>query len=206
MIDHPFKRRSLRSLVPQSEIARLIAPYFTQEAKKDYVVLFLTVLTLLFFGLWGIGPLFLNITPLLSELKSGEAYETALTEKIVALNQGKESLAKITEKMEVLNNAVPNAPSQAEFIEELSIDGGRAGFSFTSILFKGREAGNGISHEGFECSLKGSSTGLIRLLEEVAKGRLVMIESLQYSRGAAETEDILEATLRGKSFYYERSE
>lgn len=204
MIDWTLKGRSLRSLVPQSGITRLITPYLTQEAKKDYAVLFLTALSLLFFGIWGIGPLLSNIASLHSELKSGEAYETALTEKIVALNQGKENLARITEKMEALNNAIPDDPSQAELIEELSIDGGRARFSFTSILFKGREAGNGINYESFECSLKGSSTGFIRLLEEIIKGRLVMIESLQYSQGTAETEDILEVMLRGKSFYYQK--
>jgi len=188
-------------MIDRFSITRLIVFYLTQEAKKDYTILFLSFLSLLLFGFWGIGPLFSNITSLHSELKSGKAYETALTEKIIALNQGKENLTRITNKMEAINDAIPDDPSQAELIEELSIDGGGAGFSFTSIFFKGREAEDGINYESFECSLKGSPAGLIRLLEEITEGRLIMIKSVHYSQQTEE--EILAVTLKGRSFFHE---
>jgi len=168
-----------------------------------YLVSILALFSILIFGIWGIRPLFFNVTSLYSALKHGETYEAALTAKIIALKEGKENLAQIAAKMKIINEAVPDDPAQAELIEELSVDGGRTGFSFTSIFFKGRETGDEIGSESFECSLRGSSTGLTRFLEELTKKRLVKIETVQYTRRAAEGGDILEITLRGRSFYHE---
>lgn len=187
-------------------ITKLLAPYLTQEVKKDYFLLALTIFSLLLFGFWGIGPLLIRISSLHFELRSGKAYEAALTKKISALNEGKENLAKITTKTKAIDEAIPDDPAQAELIEELSIDGGKAEFSFTSIFLKGRGVGGGINAESFECSLQGSPEKLIHFLEELAKGRLIEIESILYSLRSARGGDILEMTLRGKSFYYERSE
>lgn len=166
----------------------------------------LAVFSLFFFGFFGVKPLLAHITSLHSELKSGRAYEEALAEKIVALSKGKENLAQITNKMKAIDKAIPDGPAQAELIEELSIDGGKTGFSLTSIFFKGKETKGGINSESFECSFQGSLAGLIPFLEELAKGRLVMIKSIRYSQRIAEMEETIEATLGGESFYYERSE
>jgi len=185
------------------KVKSFLTPYLTEAAKKEYAVSILALFSILIFGIWGIGPLFFNVTSLHSALKRGETYEALLTAKIIALGEGKEKLAQIAAKMKIINEAIPDDPAQAELIEELSVDGGRTGFSFTSIFFKGREAGDEIGSESFECSLQGSPTGLTRFLEELAKKRLVKIESVQYTRRAAEGGDILEVTLRGRSFYHE---
>lgn len=182
---------------------KMVASYLTREAGKDYTILFLTFLSLLLFGFWGVRSLLLNIAAFHSELKSGGTYEAALAEKIAALDQGKANLAQISNKMEAINNAIPDDPAQAELIEELTIDGGKTGFSLTNIFFKEREREKGINPESFECSFEGSSKELIRFLEEIAKGRLMMIESLGYSPMTTEAGGILTVTLKGKSFHYE---
>jgi len=129
-----------------------------------------------------------------------------LTEKITALDEGKTNLAQISTKLEVIDDAIPNEPSQADLIEELMIDGGRTGFSFTAIHFAEREIKNGVSFEHFDCTFKGSPTALIRFLKEVEKGRLVKITSLKYKREGNKAGSVLTVTISGKSFYYERSE
>lgn len=181
---------------------RIIAPHLTQEVKKNYIVLFLAFFSLLFFGFWGIRPLLSNISSLRLELKSGRAYEAALTAKIAALDKGKANLAQITTKLKAINGAVPNEPSQAELIEELAVDGGKAGFSFTTITFKEKETENGTSFESFACIFRGSPTGLIHLLGEIEEGRLIEVESLQYKREKTKAREILVVTLGGKSLYY----
>lgn len=189
-----------------SRITRVFPSHLNQAGKGGYTALALAVFSLLFFGFFGVKPLLTHIAFLHSELKSGRAYEAALTEKIAALSKGEENLAQITDKMKAIDKAIPDGPAQAELIEELSIDGGKTGFSLTGIFFRGGEIKNGISSESFECSLQGSLAGLIPFLEEIAKGRLVMIESIRYSQRMAGMEKTIEVTLRGESFYYERSE
>jgi len=185
---------------------RRVALHLTQESKKNYLVLLLAFFSLFLFGFWGIRPLLSSIVPLRSELRSGKIYEVALTEKITALDEGKTDLAQITTKLEAIDNAVPNEPSQADLIEELMIDGGRTGFSFTAIHFGERETENGVSFEHFECTFKGSPTALIRFLKEVEKGRLVKITSLKYKREGTKVGSALTVTISGKSFYYERGQ
>lgn len=189
-----------------SRITRVFSSHLNQAGERSYTALALAVFSLLFFGFFGLKPLLTHIAFLRSELKSGGAYEAALTEKIAALSKGKENLAQITDKIEAINKAIPDGPAQAELIEELSVDGGKTGFSLTGIFFRGGEIKNGIGSESFECSLQGSSAGLIPFLEEIAKGRLVMIGSIRYSQRMAGMEKTIEVTLRGESFYYERSE
>lgn len=184
----------------------VVALHLIQETKRNYIVLLVTLFSLLLFGFWGIRPLLSSIVSLRSELESGKIYEGALTEKIAALDEGEANLAQITTKLESIDNAVPNEPSQADLVEEFTIDGSRTGFSFTAIYFTGRETKNGINFEHFRCTFKGGPATLINFVKEIEKGRLIKIESLQYKREGTRVGSALAITLSGKSFYYESSE
>lgn len=169
----------------------------------DYVVFLLILLSLTLFGVLGIRPLMLDISFLRLEIRSGRVYEEALERKITDLDEGKAKLAQITTKLEIIDEAVPNEPLQAEFIEEMAMDGGKAGFSLTSTHFKGGETREGVSFESFECVFKGGSLNIIPLLTEIEEGRLIKIKSLKYTQETqSKGRDLLTVSVSGENFYW----
>jgi len=187
---------------------RKILPFgLRRNLEGEYCTLLLALLTILLFGPIGIRSLLAEAAATHAELAYGAAYDEKLAAKIAALEEAKEELSKITPtQQKAINTAVPDAPTQAELVEELSIDSGRAEFLLRTISFLGKEeVGDGIATENFECALKGSPSKLIGLLDEIAKGRLISIEKLRFSWSDTASTDI-EISLTAKSFYYERSQ
>jgi len=174
-----------------------------QEPDRSYFIFLLTLVNLLLFGLGGIGPLLGKTRTAQTELREGVAYERALARKIAALEEAKKNLANVSAtQRKVIKAAIPDDAAQAALIEELSLDGGRTGFTLTAVSFRNEEAGDErVTTESFGCTFKGSPTSLINLLKEIAKGRLILIESLRLSRQTAGTADNLEVSLVAKSFY-----
>ncbi len=174
-----------------------------QEPDRSYFIFLLTLVNLLLFGLGGIGPLLGKTRTAQTELREGVAYERALARKIAALEEAKKNLANVSAtQRKVIKAAIPDDAAQAALIEELSLDGGRTGFTLTAVSFRNEEAGDErVTTESFGCTFKGSPTSLINLLKEIAKGRLILIESLRLSRQTAGTTDNLEVSLVAKSFY-----
>lgn len=188
----------IRSRLPKITI------YPAPGEKQSYLLLTLGLLSLLLFGFGGINLLIGDTTTLYSTLKAGKMYDTALAEKIAALDEAKEQLDQIETKFGAINDAIPTAATQADLLEELFTDSTQAGLTLTAASFRERGREGHLSTDAFDLVLSGEQTNLTRFLEELEKGRLILIESLVYNRGS-DGEKSGGIILKAKSFSYEQN-
>lgn len=161
----------------------------------------LSFLTLLLFGFGGISLLAKDAASLYSEIREGRVYHAALIEKLTALDKAEEELGQIKPKLEAIEKAVPTSVTQADLLEELFTDSVQGGLTLNAVSFQEAEKKGPITADSFALSLEGERSLLARFLEEIEKGRLILIESLAFSQ--SEAEEPGETTLKAKSFSYE---
>jgi hypothetical protein len=188
------------------EIAKTVArPILRTRGNRS--VLFLLLLSFLLFGVWGIRLLVSDVTTMREELAKGETYKEVLRGNITALEEAEISLTEAGDKLLLLEKAVPDSRSQPELMEEVALDGGKARFYLHSLNFPksllpegGKKA---IYSIPFEADFKGGVISLQPLLEELAKGRLILLESIQYGEEEDRRGPLLRVKIQGKGFFYE---
>jgi len=163
----------------------------------------LVVSTIFILGLGAAGILLSDILSLRREIRSGKAYENALATKITALKTARENLAKINIPTQgVINMTVPTNLTQAEILEEITSDAGRAGLFLTSLTFGDEETAGPVGQKNFQAVIEGSEASLIPFLKELNQGRLTNIKSLKYSRKSAEAAAEIAINLDACAYFY----
>lgn len=166
---------------------------------EQALLLVLSFLTLLLFGFGGIGLLVKDAASLNSVIKEGRIYDSALAEKLSALERAEEELKQVRPKLEVIEKAIPTSATQADLLEELFTDSVQGGLVLSAISFQERGREGSLTRDSFALALEGERSALIRFLEELEKGRLVAIELVSYSQ----IEKGGTVTVKAKSFRYE---
>lgn len=176
-----------------------IRPYLTEPEKSAYTAGSLTFLVIIFFGFLIFKPLLASTVKIYSELRAGNTYETALAEKLIALNQAEQSLSSITSQIDDLEEMVPQGSSQSDLIQELSEDAGQAGITLDTVSFEKPEgATNSIPFSFFAT---GPTESLTLLLEELKKGRLVSLEELRVTLRQDEKQGTWDITVKGGALF-----
>ncbi len=180
-----------------------IRPYFTQSEKTDYTLLIFTILTVFFFGAFGIRPLISSTVRAYTQLKDGERYETQLADKIGAINQASANFFSSAESLGNLGGIVPEGPSQPQVIQELDRDAGTAGITLKSVSFRPPEGGESgrVGTHTFDFFATGSDTQLLPFLNELEKGQLLEIQALQTNLRFEEGGRTMEVIGRAASFF-----
>lgn len=180
-----------------------IRPYLTQSEKTDYTLLFLTLLTVLLFGAFGLRPLISSSVRAYSQLKDGERYETQLVEKIVAINQASANLSSAQDALGNLGGIMPEGPSQPQVIQELDQDAGAALVTLKSVVFhpQGEEGPERVGTHTFDFFATGADTQLLSFLNELEKGQLLEIQALQTNLRSEEGGRTMEIIGRARSFF-----
>jgi len=164
-------------------------------------LLLLSLLTLTLFGFFGLRPLLISTLSVYSQLRGGAAYEVALAAQIEALASAKKNFAGVEERLEEIEAAIPQGPSQPELIQELSLDAGRGGVDLRSVFFRGREEGGEIGSDIFDLAAEGEGEGLVPFLKELEEGRLIVIESLQAVLRREKGREFWGITIGGRSLF-----
>lgn len=176
-----------------------IKPYLTEPEKSAYTLGSLTFLVIIFFGFLIFKPLLASTVKIYSELRAGSTYETALAEKLIALDQAKRSLASIANQIDNLEEVVPQGSSQSDLIQELSEDAGQAGVTLDTISFEKPEgATNSIP---FNLFATGPTESLTLLLEELEKGRLISLKELKATSRQDEKQGTWDITIKGGALF-----
>jgi hypothetical protein len=170
-----------------------IRPYLTEPERSSYSFGFLTVLTIILFGFLVLRPIVSSSYNAYLELKSAASYNSALSEKMISLNQAKANFGIISSKLDQIEAAVPKGVSQPELIQELAADAGEAGATLNSTSFKDEDT--------FTMSLTGPTAGLTSLMEALEEGRVITLEGVQASLRQAETINLWDISVEGKAVY-----
>ena len=180
-----------------------IRPYFTQTEKTDYTLMLLSLLTILVFGILGLRPLAAATLNAYRQLQEGERYETQLTEKILSLNQAAATFFSSPE-VEQLGGIIPEGHPQPQILQALDRDAGAAEVTIRSIVFRPQEQEPIVGEIGsytLDFFAAGPQESLVNFLQELEKGQLFQLESLQTALKFEEGGASLEIVGRGKAFY-----
>lgn len=174
--------------------------FFFAPEKRDFTFLYLSALLIAIFLLFEVGPLASSLFATYNEVRSGQAYESALTQKIGAIDQAKKNYDQIASQLPEIEVAIPTGYSQPKLLNELSLDAGRSGVTITSIFFKEKKTTGRIEAESFSLTVSGGEGQIEEFFRALEKGRLIQFDKIQSARKIGEGREGFLATIEGKAF------
>lgn len=168
----------------------------TNEAISLKLYLIWGVLTLIIFGFMGFLPvskIFLANVNLLNEIYQNNL---SLEKKIEELKIAKEKVELVGDDVNILDNFLPDEFQAQNYLVDMSVIFGQAGFSLDSVSFQNKDS-NEIDM-GIRATGKGNLKDLVKSLEESKK--LNEIQSI--TAGIGDREDNINMSV--KSFIMEK--
>lgn len=89
---------------------RAIRELNEKPAMRAYLEIFLTLITISLFGIFAIRPTMITIGRLLQEIKLKESTLATMNKKIADLNAAKDLYTKESEKIKLIEEAIPRSP------------------------------------------------------------------------------------------------
>lgn len=89
---------------------RAIRELNEKPAMRAYLEIFLTLITISLFGIFAIRPTMITIGKLLQEIKLKESTLATMNKKIADLNAAKDLYTKESEKIKLIEEAIPRSP------------------------------------------------------------------------------------------------
>lgn len=173
----------------------------SSSLRTDYSLFFLSLLTIVLFGIFGFNPLLSSTFAVYADLQNGQSYQTALAQKIEALAEAKKNFDAIANKLSGIDKAVPTGASQPELIQEISLDAGRSGITIEAIFFRDRSQVGKVGYEIFDLAANGQEANLTRFLKELEKDRVILFDAIRTVVKREGGEESLGITIRGRSIF-----
>ena len=174
--------------------------YLVEEERASYTFAITTFLVIAAFAVLLFGPLLASTINAYNQLKRGEEYETEITEKIVALGEAKRNFTQIVPQLGTLEKDVPKGTSQSSLVEDLYSDANQSQTIVTSIQFPQTED-EAIGQTLFTLYATTFEETFETFLENLEKGRLLSIVTLQASTRDDEGQTLWDVTLNAEALY-----
>lgn len=99
---------------------RYVLPLISEEDKKAYAILTLSLLALIVFGGLAIRPALITLFGLRRELKEGRQLYEQLEDKINNINVASHNLRQLQEQLSLTEQALPDGPHTPELLSTIS--------------------------------------------------------------------------------------
>lgn len=100
---------------------RLLAFYRKRPVVQMYVTFGLTLFLITFFTVFAIRPTAITIINLIHELETKKQLAVTLDSKIAAIFAAQSTYADVVEKLQALDNSLPQTPSLGGFVEQIQL-------------------------------------------------------------------------------------
>lgn len=179
-------------------------PNFKEERTQRFTTIILTVLTLIFFGIFAINPTISTIVKLQKELDDNKLVDKKLSEKINNLSILQKKYAALQPDLPLILSAIPRnseVPLLAAQVQGVSQNTkvGIGNFQSFEVAVQ-KEPGLNYSSFAFTLSSEGSYNDLYNFITKLSNmQRVVAIELLSFTKKS--TSSLYELSLRGKAFF-----
>lgn len=198
--------------------------YNTKPNLKIYLELILSLSIITIFIVFAIKPTVLTIISLTKEIAKKEETVTQLKQKITNLQTANTVLQKETEKLALIDQAVPDTANPEVLAEQIELIANSQSlqilsFSVSDIILIGKDEGkkkakeyenlpNNANELPFTISLTGSYQGLFEFLKIVENlKRPLKIDTLTLNSNTIDTGKVLVMTVSGRTpFLYKYEE
>jgi len=183
----------------------IVEPYLKTKRAAAYLMLFLSLLALSFFGSFAIRPTLTTITQLKRQIKDSQFVDKKLDEKMDQLVQAKNDYQLVSSIIPKVYQALPKKPEVTMLLKELErlakeSDATISALSFQSISYSKTGEENKLSAIDFSLTLKGEYFPIREFFNGLSKTkRIITLESFKIAPQSEEK--ILSLYLKGKAYY-----
>lgn len=164
---------------------------FSEDQKKSYTVLGLSLFSLVVFGAFAIRPSLATVLSLTKSVDEGEKMNLAFEEKIANLSLLEQNINHSSEDVPLVFRSLPESSEVASFLEALSLYGGKIGVGVERInVLTEKNLENGIKGVPVSLRLTGAYPGLLETLTWMETSlREKRITEIIFRQGIGEGED-----------------
>ena len=184
-----------------------IVPKFQQERVQNYTTLVLTIIALIFFGLFAINPTISTITNLQRQLDDSRLVYQKLSEKRANLLTLQQAYTSLENDLPYLFAAIPEKPTLTLLIGQLQALAKDKNLTLSRIqtyqieLTKENDASLKYSSFAFAVDLEGTYEQLSQFISDIARTeRILIIDTLSIS-AHTEKKGLLVLNIRGKAYF-----
>lgn len=97
-------------MTPRRQLTGALVNFYSNPVARVSLELFLTIGTVIFFGIFAIRPTLVTMSNLIKELEEKRALDTQLSQKIAALSSVQGQYAQLETRTGVLDESIPSQP------------------------------------------------------------------------------------------------
>lgn len=164
-------------------INRNLRAYVSETPQKAYTMLGLSLLTIIFFGVFGLYPAVSSVIVTINNINEGRRDAVLLGTKITDLKVAQAAFTNQTTALNTLNKQLPSITDGGNFVEQLALLASQAS---VRLEFVQKTSTTATSHENrYWVGVGGGYTNIESFLKAVAgMARLTTIDSVALSSNA----------------------
>lgn len=182
-----------------------LLPHVEKDTTQTFLTLVLTLLALIFFGIFAINPTLSTIIDLKKQLKDSQYVADQLQQKIINLSTLQQKYNDLTPQLPVVFEAIPQNPSVFLFSGQLQSLIKKSGLTLTSFqIFEVKLAGGKLLEQnpsfGFSIEASGDYQNMLAFASSLSHmKRVASIESIGIEKDVRTNTLIL--SVQGKTYF-----
>jgi Tfp pilus assembly protein PilO len=195
-------------MISYPSLVKSYASYFGTPARKSYLSLGITLLTLILLILM-IYPAIFYVLDVNSQLRNNREIDRLLSEKITQLNSAKQSLETLSSSLVEIDEALPNNAEVADYLKSMEAELAGTQTVISNIQMDETQLVEGDTSQtpqvipvSYTISIGGDFNNLRNSLDRLEKlGRFTDITSAGFS-ARSEAGESLRLILKAKTYFY----
>ncbi len=198
-------KRNFKNLANYKYFESLIDLKSQRTIQLTYLIL--TIIALIFFGVFAINPTLSTIAKLQKELSDNQFVDESLQRKISNLSSLQQSYSLLTADLPTINNSIPKTPIAPILVAQIQSIAKLAGITIlSSQVFPVQLTAKGTNSEKFQTFTfiilgQGLNSNITSFIDGLSKmQRIISLDQVTLTK-KADQGDILQISLRGSAYF-----